>query len=97
MRWKGHSEVHLEWNKCKTIEQGVQESWNICESKNKTIRNIWVQKGNPNREVRARVYRNSVWGCIQCLEFNVWRSELHVSSFGPVLCESYVSGQDYGM
>ena len=39
---KGHSEVHLERNKCKTIEQGVQELWNICESENnknnKTLR-----------------------------------------------------------
>ena len=33
-RWKGHSKVHLERNKCKTIEQRVQESWNICESEN---------------------------------------------------------------
>ena len=52
-----HSKVHLEWNKCETIEWGVQESQNICESENnrnnKTIRNIWVQKGNPNGEVRA--------------------------------------------
>ena len=73
MRRQGHSKVHLEWNKCETIEQGVQESQNICESKNnknnKTIRNKQVQKGNPNGEVRARVYHISVQGYV--LEFGV--------------------------
>ena len=74
MRWKGHSKVHSERNRCETMEQGVQQSQNICESScnknNKTIRNIRVQKGNPIGEVRARVYRISVWGYV--LEFEVW-------------------------
>ena len=35
----------------------------------KTIRNIWVQKGNPNAEVRVRVYHDSVWSYIS--EFSV--------------------------
>ena len=73
MRWKGHSRVHLEQNKCETIESGVQESRNICKSENnknnETIRNIWVQKGNPNGEVRARVYHNLVQGYIS--EFGI--------------------------
>ena len=89
-RWKGHSKVlvHPEWNKCETIEKGVQESRNICKSENnknnKTIRNIWVQKGNPNGEVKARVYCNLVQGYslgfgvqslmfrVQSLMFGVW-------------------------
>ena len=100
MRWKGHSEVHLEQKKCETIEQGVQESQNICESENnknnKTIRNIWVQKGNPNGEVRARVYCNSVQSYVsefrdQCLEFRV----VHVFIWSSALCE-LLSGQSYG-
>ena len=65
---------------------------NICESENnknnKTIRNIQVQKGNPNGEVRARVYHNLAQGYVsefgvQCLEFGV----LHVASFSQVLQE----------
>ena len=64
----------------------------MCKSKNnknnKTIRNIWVQKGNPNGEVRARVYHNLVWSFIsefgvQCLEFRVWSSGI-VTNFTEV-------------
>ena len=76
------------------------ESWNICESENnknnKTIRNIWVQKGNPNEEVRARVYCNLVRGYI--LEFRVRCSEFrvaHIFIWLSALCE-LLSGQGYG-
>ena len=75
------------WNRtsARQREQGVQESQNICESENNkdnktTIKEIWVQKGNPNREVRAGVYCILVQSYL--LGFGVQCLELHISSFG---------------
>ena len=52
----------------------------------KTMRNILVQKGNPNAEVRARCVVILVWSF--GLEFGIRCSEfrgLRISSFGGVL------------
>ena len=82
MRWKEHSEVHVEQNKCETIKQRGTGVWNICKRKNnknnKTIREIWVQKGNPSREVRARVYCISVWSFISESRVSSWSSVFDV-------------------
>ena len=81
----------MEWNKCETIEQGVQESQNICESENnknnKTIEIYGCRREIPMERSGSECIAIQFGFTFQSSVFNVWSLKL----------ESYVSGQGYRM